>query len=100
VLPLKVLFVSLFLGSDTSQRFHSESRVFPSTKPINVTNLMNFVVANLPEDLRTILSESLTASSASETDGGQADLQRPASPASPHHHLEPVNVLQSYREEL
>ena len=88
-----------FLGSDTSQRFHSESRVFPSTKPINVTNLMNFVVANLPDDLRTTLSETLSASVVFNP-GGQDGLGKSASPANPQPQMDSVNLLQSYREEL
>ena len=89
-------------GSDSTQTFHSDSRVFPSNKPLNVTNLLSFVVANLPENLRLIFSTSLSqfreaglSPSLSESQQPDVDLNR-----DPNRILSSKDNFQSYHEEL
>ena len=99
-----VIFVPA--GSDTSQSFHSESRVFPSSKPLNVPNLLSFVVANLPEDLRVHLSKSLSEDQlrqSEESDYFGSELAKKNFDLNgPRQQLqsEDKNIFQSYHEEL
>ena len=93
-----VIFVPA--GSDSSQRFHSESRVFPSIKPLNVTNLLNFIIANLPNDMRINVSESLTEPPVREKSSIANEPSKMFSPTDQKPQIQTADVFQSYREEL
>jgi hypothetical protein len=89
-------------GSDSTQTFHSDSRVFPSSKPLNVTNLLSFVVANLPENLRLIFTTSLSqfrepGSSLPTSEGHQPDVDLNSDQ---NRILSTKDNFQSYHEEL
>lgn len=90
-------------GSDSTQTFHSDSRVFPSSKPLNVTNLLSFVVANLPENLRLIFSTSLSQFLESGSNPSPLESHRPPEVElnrDPNRILSSRENFQSYHEEL
>ena len=88
-------------GSDTSQSFHSESRVFPSSKPLNVPNLLSFIVANLPEDFRVHLSNSLSQDQFRQSeDSIESESAKNFDLRSKRHLQSEDNIFQSYHEEL
>jgi hypothetical protein len=49
-------------GNFTDQGFSPETRVFPLAKALNVPNLLNFIVANIPSHLRETLIASFNYS--------------------------------------